>query len=382
MGNVVVVGAGIVGLACSLEAARRGHRVTLVERSPRAAGASVRNFGMVWPIGQTPGHLFQRAMRSRAVWIDLAERAGFAAERCGSLHVARAIDELAVLEEFHQAHGQEFGTHLLRPDDAIRLSPGLVREGLRAAMWSPHELSVDPRQAVRAMPKFLRETHGVDTIFGALAVRASQGRVELNDGRILECDAALVCSGEDFETLYPREFESSQLTRCKLQMMRSHAQPNGWRLGPHLAAGLTLLHYKAFQSCKSLSQLRARMESERPEYIRWGIHVLASQNEMGEIALGDTHEYGLAVEPFCREELDGLVLSYLNTFLRLPDARIAERWMGVYPKSTIGATEFVLSPTAGVWIVNGVGGMGMTLSFGLAQEVWDAIGAGSWEARR
>ncbi len=380
MGKVVVIGAGIVGLACAYEGARRGHRVTLVERSPRALGASIRNFGMVWPIGQTSGRLFQRAMRSRAVWLDVAERAGFAAERCGSLHVARAGDEEGVLEEFQTRHGVEFGTRMIHASDARRICPGLVEDGLRAALWSPHELSVDPRQAIRAIPMYLREGLGVTTLFGALANRVDAGRVELSDGRVIECDVAVVCSGEDFQTLFPKEFEGSGLTRCKLQMMRTSAQPGGWRLGSHVAAGLTLLHYKAFESCPTLAALRARMERERPEYLRWGIHVLASQNEAGEVAIGDTHEYGMAVEPFCREDLDHLVLRYLGTFLRLPEARVAERWMGVYAKSTTGATEYVRSPRPGVWIVNGVGGMGMTLSFGLAQEVWEAVERGWWES--
>jgi FAD dependent oxidoreductase TIGR03364 len=230
------------------------------------------------------------------------------------------------------------------------------------------------------LPTFLQEAYGVVTHFNALAIRAERGRVELSDGRVLGCDHALVCSGDDFQTLFPREFASSGLTRCKLQMMRTHIQPDGWRLGPHVAGGLTLLHYKAFQGCPSLPALRGRLERERSEHLRWGIHVLASQNEAGEVALGDTHEYGLAVEPFCRDDLDQLVLSYLGTFLRLPDSRIAERWMGVFAKSTTGEGEYVTTPTPGVWIVNGVGGMGMTLSFGLAQEVWDAIERGWWQA--
>jgi glycine/D-amino acid oxidase-like deaminating enzyme len=43
----VVVGAGILGLAHAYHLAKRGRRVVVVERSPKAMGASVRNFGML-----------------------------------------------------------------------------------------------------------------------------------------------------------------------------------------------------------------------------------------------------------------------------------------------------------------------------------------------
>ncbi|MCA9134465.1 MAG: FAD-dependent oxidoreductase, partial [Planctomycetales bacterium] len=98
--EVAIVGGGIVGLAHAWMAAARGLKVLLVERAPVACGASIRNFGMVWPIGQSAGANYEVAMRSRELWLALGRQAGVWVNECGSLHLAHRPDELAVLEEF------------------------------------------------------------------------------------------------------------------------------------------------------------------------------------------------------------------------------------------------------------------------------------------
>src|SRR5437870_824187 len=95
-----IVGAGIVGLAHAYHLARRGRRVVVMERGERASGASVRNFGMLWPIGQPPGEMHRLALRSREIWRAVLADAGLWHEETGSLHLAYRADEEAVLKEF------------------------------------------------------------------------------------------------------------------------------------------------------------------------------------------------------------------------------------------------------------------------------------------
>jgi glycine/D-amino acid oxidase-like deaminating enzyme len=151
-------------------------------------------------------------------------------------------------------------------------------------------------------------------------------------------------------------------------MMRSAAYGTQLRLGPMLAAGLTLRHYKCFQDCPSLAMVKARVSRENPDLDRYGIHVMASQNGQGEIVIGDSHEYDQQVAPFDKPEIDRLILEYLHTFLNVPRLNIAARWHGMYVKHP---TEpyVVARPAPGATIVAALGGAGMTLSFGLAEQV-------------
>src|SRR5262249_46243309 len=128
----------------------------------------------------------------------------------------------------------------------------------------------------------------------------------------------VVCAGADFRELAPDAFAESGLMPCKLQMMRARAAGDPFPLGPLLAPGLTLRHYRAFAACPTLPTLARRLDAELPEYGRYGIHVMAAQGADGELVLGDSHEYGEHVEPFDKPEIDDLILAYLRTFLDAP----------------------------------------------------------------
>lgn len=369
--DVAVVGGGIVGLAFAWEAARRGRSVVLFERSPVAQGASVRNFGMVWPIGQPPGRDYERAMRSRARWLELRDRAGIWVAECGSIHLAHEEDEARVLDEFAaRSVGNGVACELLTAAAAVRRAPAINPDGLMSALHSPAELAVDPRQAIARLPGFLAEAHGVTLRFGTSVVAVEPSHVRTAAGETWRADRTFVCSGVDFSTLFPDTFAAAGLRRCKLQMMRTGPQPGGWRLGPHVAGGLTLGHYKAFEGCPSLPALKQRFADQLPEYVRYGIHVMAAQNATGEVVIGDSHEYDADISPFDNPRIDELILAYLRRLVRLPDWSIDRRWHGEYAKHP--TKPFVtLEPQPGCVIAVAPGGAGMTLSFGFAQDWWD-----------
>jgi D-hydroxyproline dehydrogenase subunit beta len=368
--DVAVIGGGIVGLAFAWTASRLGHSVVLFERDARAQGASVRNFGMVWPIGQAAGAPHARALRSRELWAELAEQARIALDPVGSLHLAYHHDELAVLEEFAGlAPGLGCEARLLTPAEALRRGPSVNPDGLLGALWSPTEACVDPRQAIARIPGFLAERHGVQLRFGSVVTSIEMPEVRTADGEAWAVERAVVCGGADFRTLFPEAFEGSGIRLCKLQMMRTPPQPDGWKLGPMLAGGLTLGHYSAFQACRSLPALKRRFEETMPEYVRQGIHVMAAQNFLGEVVIGDSHEYDDAIDPFDKPGIDALILDYLRGMVRLPSWEIAARWHGIYAKHP-SKLIYTAEPQAGAKVVTAPGGAGMTLSFGFAEELW------------
>jgi FAD dependent oxidoreductase TIGR03364 len=365
--KAIVIGAGIVGLATARALAMQGYQVTVVERTHRATGASVRNFGMVWPVGQPDGALYERAMLSRSIWKTICDEAGIWYEPAGSLHLAYAPDEWAVINEYADKTSTERQCRILSAQEATEHSPAIVSDGLMGALWSPHEMIVDPREAIAAIPDWLQEKWGVEFVWGT-AVTSIQYPAVYAGNKQFMADEVFICSGADFETLYPEIFSAAPITKCKLQMMRLAAQPENWRIGPSLCGGLSLTHYKGFSTAPSLGALKERYQREYPDYIKWGIHVMVSQNGAGEITAGDSHEYGGTHDPFDRQFINQLVLDYLKGFARFKDETIIETWNGIYPKLTNGEEHFIVSPEDGVTIINGLGGAGMTLSFGLCDQ--------------
>lgn len=366
--DVVVVGAGIVGLAHAWMAQRRGLSVLVIERTRVAQGASVRNFGMIWPIGQPAGELHNTALRSRELWLELQQAGAVQLATCGSIHLAHRDDEQAVLEEFCAQGSHDVS--LLTADQVRQLSPLANPAGLRCGMLSQTEMRVDPRQASRSIAQWLAATCGVNFEFGTTVCTVADGTVQTTDGRQWQAEKIIVCGGSDLQTLFPEYLQQAGLKLCKLQMLAVPPQQNLSPDSAHIASGLTLRHYQSFESCPGHAQLRARIASETPELDRYGIHVMASVMPDQRIILGDSHVYDAEITPFDSAQIDELILRELRKVIQLQNWQIAERWHGIYarhPQQPVVAIE--VSP--GIQLCTGTGGAGMTMSFGLADRLWN-----------
>ena len=368
--SAIVIGAGIVGLATARALALRGFSVKVFERSEKAVGASIRNFGMIWPIGQPEGRMYERAIRTREIWKEIAADGAFWHEPAGSLHLAYAPDEWQVLQELHSSFRRDGRpVELLHRSGVEDISEAAVTEGLLGGLYSRDEVIVDPREAIAALPGWLSEKLPIEFYWNKCVSYISEQTAYIGNEEEYEADLIFICNGADFETLYPENFAELPVTKCKLQMMRLVSQPDAWRIGPALCGSLSLIHYNSFKPAPSLPLLKQRYAEEMADYLEWGIHVMVSQNGRGELTVGDSHEYGLTHDPFDKGFINQMILDYLRKFARFKDWAVAETWNGIYSKLTDGEPDLFFSPEPYVYVINGVSGAGMTLSFGLAEEL-------------
>lgn len=128
--EVIVIGAGVVGLACARELALRGHEVVLLESDRHiASGTSSRNSevihaGLYYPTGSQKAQFCVEGRRDLYTYLN-ARNIDHA--KCGKLIVASGDDEverLQILADRGRANGVE-GLSLLSGDAARALEPAL-----------------------------------------------------------------------------------------------------------------------------------------------------------------------------------------------------------------------------------------------------------------
>jgi D-hydroxyproline dehydrogenase subunit beta len=366
--DVLVVGAGVVGLAHAAEATDRGLRVMVVERDHRAVGASVRNFGHACITAQS-GELLDFAMVSRERWLRYSEDGGFFSVASGALAVARTAAELAVVEEL-SASREPGQVELLTKDQAIDRIGGSGDDAIVGGALLRDDVRVDPRGAVGGLAAWL-ETRGVTFRWGTSYLGHEDGIVTTSRGAV-RAARTIVCVGHDVDTLYPDLAESHGIQRCGLQMALVE-RPGSRTIAPAVLSGTSMLRYPAFVETTAAAALREEMDRTHPELVDIGANVMLTQRPDGSLLVGDSHAYDLTLGPFLEESTSETLLAAVAQLLGEDGFRIRQRWLGIYASAP--DPYLVAHPAPGLTVVSVTSGVGMTISHGLAHRTWSELDA-------
>jgi glycine oxidase len=208
--DVIVIGAGIIGLAAAWRAREAGLEVAVLERDVPGAGTSRVAAGMLAPVsevefGLAGARALELGLRSASLWPGFASELEAACGRAvglsaaGTLMVARDADEARALERqiaFRHSLGLP-GTRV-RASEARELEPALAPT-IRLALDLPDDRSVDPRRVLEALRGVCVE-QGVELREGACVSRVLHegGRVigaELASGERLGAGRILIAAG-------------------------------------------------------------------------------------------------------------------------------------------------------------------------------------------
>jgi FAD dependent oxidoreductase TIGR03364 len=366
--DVIVVGAGIVGLAHAYTAAASGLKVCVVERDAACVGASIRNFGFVTVTGQAPGDTWRRAMHSRDVWASIAPQAGIDIVQRHLWLAAYRPEAHVLLEAFMRTPMGE-ACQLIEAAEAQVKAPALRLDAACSVLFSPHELRVESRTAIDLLTRWLAEAHGVEFRFSEAVLEVRTPRVRTSRAT-LHAERVVVCTNSELHGLFADRIAPHGLHLCRLQMLR--VQPEaGFRLPGSVMMDLSLVRYAGYSTLPEAAALRARLEQEEAASLAHGIHLIVVQSADGSLVVGDSHHYGAAPEPFAKEEVDRLILRHLRSTLDLEQAQVTERWTGVYPSSP-ALPCLIDAPDDATRVVLVTSGSGASTGFGIARDVFDA----------
>jgi len=375
--DIAIVGGGINGLAHAYAAAKRGLKTIVIEQNSKPLGASVRNFGLQLPLAQLPGENYALALKSQAIWRDVAKEFSFWSKPNGLLVLSLSDLENTVMHEFiSQAGALGYnGLKFINKEDLkLATTSSLNYNTIAGALFSADETTINPADALQKIALGLKEKYSVDFKYNCTVQKVGSSVIETNLGQI-NAERIILCTGTAYTQFYPEVFTDLKLKKCKLQVMKLEITDPTWHVNEAIASGISMLHYSSFGITPSISKLKLFYETHYPELKKYGIHILAVENNNRELIVGDSHEYDeFDFDPGIKTEINDIILDWANKYLNIASFKVKETWTGQYLKNMGGDIYCRLAPANNLRIINAVGGQGMTISFGLAEETFNLWG--------
>ena len=207
--NLAVIGAGIMGAAIAWRAARRGLRVTLIDKGQPGHGASSHSFAWINAGAKEPIGYHNLNRLSLEMWPRFAAAIGHDGDpnsvglRWGG-KVAWEAEPVAaerLVARVRQLQSWGYPSRLIDAAELKALEPSLDVGPVVAAEFSPNEGQVEPQLVVDACLRRLREM-GCEICPGTEVTgfeRCGDGRIRslVTDSGSLEVDAVVIAAGTD-----------------------------------------------------------------------------------------------------------------------------------------------------------------------------------------
>ncbi|MCO8041639.1 TIGR03364 family FAD-dependent oxidoreductase [Acinetobacter bohemicus] len=372
--DLIIVGAGILGLSAAIQAAEQGLKVQLFEKDAQPVGATRRNFGMVGTstLSRPDAKWRQYALETRKFYQRIQAQHDISFQQRDGLYLANTALEWQVLNEFAQAAPDyQIPVELLSRTQVFERYGYLDHSAnISGALIFQEDYSVEPHLAGHRLLQYAKQL-GIEIYCNACVVRTRYHRgyaeIQLASGQHYRAEKVLICHGETTQILYPELLQHLGLQRCALQMALT--QPLAHDLKASIYSGLSISRYPAFEICPSHQALKE--ESQQGLVKDYGIHILIKQNEFGQIILGDSHEYHAIQDTpqfNQREEINQFILKYCKEKIGLKLPAIESRWNGYYlthPQELACVTE----AEPNIYLISAIAGKGMTTGAGFMQEV-------------
>src|SRR5262249_18269762 len=139
---------------------------------------------------------------------------------------------------------------------------------LMGALYSPHEMRVESRNAIPALTAWLKDALGVTFFNETVAFETTPPHLKTSRGTI-EARACVVCPGDDFVTLYADRIARFELRKCRLSMLKL-ADP-GLKLPGALMSDLSLVRYRGYGALPEARALEAKLRKELPSHFEHGV---------------------------------------------------------------------------------------------------------------
>ena len=371
--DCIVIGAGILGCFHAYHAAQKGLSVLLIEKDQMPSEASVRNFGQIVPSGMSAGKWQEFGRRSVDLYQSIQSVTDISIRHQGTLYVASDDTELQLIHELNELNRQNgYPSTLLSPSECIARNSFLKREYCKGGIFFANELNAEPGVLIRSLLPYLENALGITymnrTCITSVEEIKGSIRVTSATGFLASADKVIICTGRDFQYLFPEECYAANIQVTRLQMMRTVPQPHSIMEGSILS-GLSIRRYESFRECPSFDSLNAATID--PEFKEHGIHILFKQSPDGSVIIGDSHHYAAADK---QSELGFTVDMHVNNLILkeamrmadLPSWEIAQCWNGYYGQMPDGE-YFHQEVEPGIHVVTAIGGKGMTAGPGLAE---------------